>query len=131
MTRINCVPPSELCDKHLGAEYHELPRVVNLARNAFRNYDKKRMSSIPSQYTTGSGHVKFFYNKIGYIQRRYIEIVGECRKRGRRVHFADLDVAGIPDSFMNEWTPDEEDLARNRARLAERLVSMARGGTRP
>ena len=27
MTRINCVPVEELTDKHLGAEYRELPRL--------------------------------------------------------------------------------------------------------
>ena len=27
MTRINCIPPAELSDKHLLAEFHELPRV--------------------------------------------------------------------------------------------------------
>lgn len=131
MTRINCVPPSELCDKHLGAEYYELPRVINLVRNGFLHANYKRLYDIPAQYTMGKGHVKFFYNKLGYVRRRYIELVGECRKRGRKVHFAELNLTGIPESFINEWNPDENALACNRARIAERLAAIARGQTRP
>jgi len=29
MTRINLVPPEELCDQHLLAELRELPRIPN------------------------------------------------------------------------------------------------------
>lgn len=29
MTRINVVPPSELCDQHLLAEFRELTRIPN------------------------------------------------------------------------------------------------------
>jgi len=30
MTRINCAPKKELSDKHLAAEYRELPRIFGL-----------------------------------------------------------------------------------------------------
>lgn len=56
MTRINCVPVEELTDKHLLAEYRELPRIFNLAR---------AVEDAPTEYVLGTGHMKFFYDKLG------------------------------------------------------------------
>ena len=76
MTRINLIPPSELCDKHLIAEMHELPRVFRLARPC---------PDAPKQYTLGKGHVKFFYDKIAFLHGRFIALVDEMLNRGFKV----------------------------------------------
>lgn len=38
MTRVNVIPVEELHDKHLIAEYREIPRIVNLVR---KNWKRK------------------------------------------------------------------------------------------
>ena len=114
MTRINCIPPRELCDKHLGAEYRELPRVFSLAR-------PDRV--IPPHYTLGKGHVLFFYNKLVWLARRAQEIADECRTRNRAVNFdpKKLLTANPYPELYGDWTPSEKDKALNRERIALRI----------
>jgi hypothetical protein len=120
MTRINCIPPSELTDKHLGAEYRELPRVFTLAYNSYARGDDP--SKFPAAYVLGGGHVKFFYTRLGYLQKRYNEIVSECLRRGRRVSFMSIpDLPQMPTSWWCDWEPDEAAQQLNRARISERL----------
>jgi len=120
VTRINCIPVEELTDKHLGAEYRELPRVFALVRDAAAK--GKRPWDFPIlHYTLGTGHVQFFYTRLSYLIDRYAELVAECRKRGRVVNFPDLPTHGLPDEWFGSWTPDETAQAVNRARIAQRL----------
>jgi len=55
MTRINVVHPRELVDKHLLAEYRELPRVFALAHSWWMQGGNP--NKLPIQYTLGEGHV--------------------------------------------------------------------------
>ena len=126
MTRINCVPPSELHDKFLVAEYHELPRVYNLVRKAVARGHEPKDYAVFSEYTMGSGHVKFFYTRLKWLAERQTLLVEEMLRRKMRPQFVKFDelFAGIRRSWFGDWEPDEKALAANRARLAERLVEM-------
>jgi len=118
MTRINCVPPSELSGKHLVAEYRELPRVFSLASRAFL---ARRKISAPARYTLGPGHVLFFYDKLSFCRSRFRALLEEMRKRGYKPQYASPPSVDIPDpSWWGEWTPTEEDLELNRKRILER-----------
>ncbi len=77
MTRINLIPVIELSDQHLLAEYRELPRIVNAVIN-----QKAILKNIPDSYRLGIGHVKFFYNKIGFLVERFRQIYAEMDYRG-------------------------------------------------
>ena len=57
MTRINTIPPQELCDKHLMAEIREITRIPNTIKTG-----KAIIANIPDTFRLGSGHVKFFYD---------------------------------------------------------------------
>lgn len=118
MTRINCVPVAELSDKHLGAEYRELPRVFKLAEAAYHRGDNPER--FPQAYTLGTGHVKFFYARLGYLSRRYGEIIYECMKRGRVVNFPKPPFVAIPLAWCADWQPTPEALAINRQRIKDR-----------
>jgi deoxyribonuclease (pyrimidine dimer) len=114
------VPVEELSDKHLGAEYRELPRVFALAQAAYlRGEDPDQY---PQEYVLGPGHVKFFYNKLGYLTNRYDQIVEECVKRGRAVNFPHSpDIRDLmPTTWWQFWEPTPEALALNRQRIADR-----------
>ena len=121
MTRINCIPPSELSDAHLGAEYRELPRVF---AQAFAAHERGvQAASLPKQYALGKGHVQFFFNKLSFLRRRHAALVAECRARGRAVNFpvAPNCADGLPAAWWQDWAPDNAALEANRARIAERL----------
>jgi hypothetical protein len=119
MTRINVVPPSELCDKHLLAEYRELPRVFKLARPD---------ADIPAVYVLGTGHVTFFYNKLAFLAKRAEAIYACCRARGFKVQFkpAGLWKACPHKELYQDWTPTKAAIKLNRARIAERMKAFKR-----
>lgn len=100
MTRINLVPVEELVDKHLVAEKHEITRVLALARN-----------HNPPTYRMGTGHVTFFYNKIGFIVSRYHELCKEM-------------LEGMPPHLVRGYVPDEDAVAVSRDWL---YISLTRG----
>lgn len=119
MTRINCVPVQELSGAHLVAEYRELPRVFALAEKAAARGE----FSQPEHYTLGKGHMLFFYTRLAYLAKRHQELVEEMKRRGYRPSFSGVQreqFPNIPDSFWNDWAPDEEALRINRQRIAER-----------
>lgn len=116
MTRINCVPVQELNYKHLVTEYRELPRVFNLARPAMYVSDK---------YTLGTGHVKFFYNKLFYCYKRQHELYNEMLRRGYNPRFDPESLLVHKDravflDLWNDWTPTPEAIEINRKRIKER-----------
>lgn len=119
MTRINLTPVSELADQHLMAEYRELPRVFGAVRD--RLAKRHKFDDIPSDFRLGSGHVKFFYDKIGFLFLRQHDIIKECQKRGIKITNTHVDVADIPLRFMNDFVPSETDLALSQARLDEKI----------
>lgn len=109
---INVIEPSRLSDKHLGAEYRELPRVFGLVRGERPNDPRN-----PAQYVLGTGPVRFFYPRLGYL------LLGEeCRSRGRAVNFGnptDL-ITGIPADWFGYWAPDAAAQALNIDRVNQR-----------
>lgn len=127
MTRINCIPVSELANKHLVAEYRELPRVFGMMRRAIK---AKREYKIPPSYRLNTGHMTFFVDKGAYLLRRQRELVAEMQRRGMNPQFTDPDalVAGLPAEYMGDWEPDGAAMALSRERIDERLQHM---GTKP
>lgn len=64
MTRINLVPPSELTDQHLFAEFREIKMVPKaLARSLKGRRPRGVLEAIPKEFTLNTGHVMFFYDK--------------------------------------------------------------------
>lgn len=119
MTRINCVPVEELSRQHLVAEYRELPRVFALAQKA----SIRKQFNQPDEYTLGTGHVTFFYTRLGYLTKRHAQLVAEMLDRGYKPTFTgSLKEAypDIPNAFWGDWEPTGEALAINRERILER-----------
>jgi len=126
MTRINCVPVEELCNKHLVAEYYELPRVFGLVRKAVEKGTDPATIKAPAEYTLGTGHVKFFYTRLGYCLQRQTELIEEMIVRKMRPNLTELSglAEGIPSHLFGDWTPDEAAKKINRDRLEERKKAM-------
>lgn len=120
MTRINLTLVSELADQHLMAEYRELPRVFGAVRK--RLAEGKKFDDIPKDFRLGSGHVKFFYDKIGFLYLRQQEIIEECLERGFAIANTHVDVHGIPLYLMNDFVPSADDIALSQKRLDEKIA---------
>lgn len=117
MTRINVVHPSILTRQHLLAEWHEIGRIVTLAE---KGVDP---STIPDRYTLGTGHMKFFTNKLGFITQRMAWLASEMRLRGFEPDGRkqiDAVARSILVGFGEPWTPDKGDLSTNLSRLISR-----------
>lgn len=117
MTRINCVPAAELSRQHLLAEYRELPRVFKLAERA---YHKKEILMAPNAYTLGSGHVKFFYSRLGYCKQRFSELRREMLRRGYKPKYDNPPEVEVGDDWWQDWQPDTTAIQINKQRILER-----------
>ncbi len=124
MTRINCVPPSELTQQHLVAEYRELPRVFGMVLGMIeRGTTDPALAAIPPTYRMGTGHMKFFTDKLGYLLKRQKALIAEMQARGYKPNHTNPDnlLVGIPEAFHGDWEPDAAALEISRARIQERL----------
>lgn len=122
MTRINVIPVNQLCRQHLLAEHREIKRIPNALLRGVKYTD------IPDSYRLGTGHVKFFYNKIPWLYQRYKEIYAECKARGYNVEWYgesfEKVLERIPKYFWVTWTPTERDITINQERITQRLLLM-------
>lgn len=127
MTRINVVPPAELTRQHLQAEYREIVRIFALVRNAqskgINKFNFKSKYKQPDEYTLGTGHVLFFYNKLNYILNRYHELVSEMKTRGYSPNpITDKELCyDIHPAWFGEYIPTQHAMSINRERIQKRL----------
>lgn len=118
MTRINCIDPDLLSDKHLIAEYRELPRIFNLIRKAQERGDTKTLPT----YRLGQGHVRFFYDKALFLKNRQQSLINECLKRGFNIQYTDTSTLlnGIDQDRQNDWVPLDDSKQINIDRINDR-----------
>ena len=123
MTRINVVPPAELTDLHLLAEYRELPRIFRMAYAAYKRGELPDDPRNPTEYTLGRGHVRFFYSRLRYLRDRFHAIVEEMLSRGFNPAHRDVPVFYVlmPPAWVQPYEPTDLALNINRARIEERL----------
>lgn len=124
MTRINLVAPEELTDQHLMAEWREIKMVPAALRRSLRTREQNDiLRGIPKQFTLNRGHVSFFYDKIGYLKRRYGALTVELVSRGYKLSSTDPDVIfQVPEVFVGMWEPDARALGIIRERIATKIA---------
>ena len=123
MTRINLVPPEELSDQHLVAEYREIFMIGSSLQRSLRspNWEKTK-KSIPKQFTLNKGHVKFFYDKGKYLSERYDELIKEMKKRQMSPNpLRTFKKEQWPDDLFNTWRPNDYDLKVVRKRIEMKI----------
>lgn len=126
MTRINIVEPSHLTNKHLMAEYRELPRIFTAVLKLQDKGVKPCQVDIADSYLLGAGHVKFFYNKVDFLLERYHRIL-QVLIYQRDYNLDDKlyrsifeDAKGIDKMWRVPYTPTPEEIYLNMARLCKR-----------
>lgn len=118
MTRINVgIMPSELNNRHLLAEHREIKRIPNAIKKG-----KYSLDNIPAEFKLGTGHVKFFYNKLGYLHGRYIDLYEECLNRGFNVTNYNDSFNDVPMELYNEYTPTKWDRKIVLERITKRIA---------
>ena len=116
MTRINVgIPPADLVNQHLIAEHREIKRIPNCIAKG-----KYNMEGIPDKFKLGTGHVKFFYNKLLYLKNRYTSLYNECIKRGFNVQNYIGAWDNVPQELMNDYEVEANDIIIIKKRIDER-----------
>ena len=119
MTRINLVPVWELADQHLIAEWRELPRIFGLVK---KKLDEGKPIIISENYTMGTGHVRFFYDKLLFLQKRHQALVKEAQKRGFKITLTKkISLKSFPKEYCQDFIPSELDLKISQQRILEKL----------
>ena len=116
MTRINLVPPQELSDQHLIAEYHELPRCIK---------QKIDISDASDKYILGKGHMKWAKKHTVFLLIRFSDLWVEMLFRGFHPRHTphSLILYAMENTHSQEWytyTPTYMDIELSRNRLIER-----------
>lgn len=147
MTRINTIDPRFLSDKHLGAEYRELPRILNDAKKRIEsaiesnNWCLSEVKAgvanlamyLPLRYHLGQGHVLFFRDKLGWLYRRHLQLIAELQframLRGSEPFKPSIDLGPTfvflrtyAPGWCGDWAPLSEDHATLLMRLIERMA---------
>lgn len=124
MTRINLTPVDSLADQHLMAEYRELPRVFTYVKKLQDSGKTPKDIDIPSKFTFGNGHIKFFVNKLAFLEQRYYLLVDELLSRGYNIEAKSLDnkKEGIESIWFGIYYPTIDEKRISQERINNRLA---------
>ncbi len=118
MTRINvAILPKELNNKHLIAEHREIKRIPNYISKGTYS-----LNGQPKEFKLGTGHVKFFYDKLLYLKNRYEKLYQECIDRGFNVSYYGSSWDNLPNELMNDYKETKKDREIVQKRIEEKLL---------
>lgn len=127
MTRVNVIPVEALTDQHLFAEYREITRLFALVKQACDKYPINTvLKKVVPTYRLNTGHVLFFYDKLGFIEKRYFELKNELLLRSFNITLKDdiVEFRQIIDKrFYNDFIPNKADMVINIKRLIDKIES--------
>lgn len=119
VTRINLVDPKVLSDQHLFAEWREMPRVATELR---KRLVKGPFVQTLDSYRMGTGHMLFFYDKMGFLEKRYRKIVRELKRRNYSfTEYEDNPFSGFDEQYSKPYRPSIEEVNTSKKRLVEKL----------
>lgn len=114
MVRINLLKPKYLTDQHLIAEYSEILILLGYVKK----YPKEE--NIPKNYCLGTGHIRFFKNKLKYLKKRHELLIKEMRKRGFKPKKS-VDLKKFDKNLCKDWKHNKEDLKIIKKRIIQRI----------
>lgn len=133
MTRINTHVP--IIDEHLRAARTEYCRIPNSVIKLLDKDEtglalKKALDSAPANYTVrlndnpkgGEGHMKFFFDKLMFVERQYKIVNMCCNARGfKHDSWWPNSVRFTVPKLYNDWNPSDDDILLCKARQIERI----------
>lgn len=70
----------------------------------------------------GTGHVRFFYDKLLFLQKRHQVLVEEAQKRGFKLSKTEkISLDGFPSAYCQDFSPSKEDIIISQQRIQEKL----------
>jgi deoxyribonuclease (pyrimidine dimer) len=126
MTRINLVDPKLLADQHLMTEFYEIIRVPTVLKKSLNSKSIGGvLRDIPDKFTLNTGHVKFFYDKMNFLVKRYEDLTNELFSRGFDVtekNPKEIFERGVPEAFKAvQWNPSKDEIQVSVERLLLRI----------
>ncbi len=123
MTRINIIPPGDLYDQHLIAEYREMLMVPASLKRTLASKLGLQLNKIPKRFTLNTGHVYFFYDKGLYLDKRYQSLIDEMILRGFNPDSGRVFPTEIfkETNLYNDWTPSRKEQLLIKQRITERV----------
>lgn len=122
--RINIINPKYLTDNHLIAEYRETKMSTYYyvrSKSSKNGIDKSKISE---RYTLNKGHGYMWFNKFGFIDKRFNSICLEMRERGFKTNFTVLNFEGIESEVFGDFIPTQEDKRINLDRILIRIAKQ-------
>lgn len=114
MVRINLIIPNKLADQHLIAEYNEILMLLGYVRK----YPKRE--NIPKEYCLGKGHIKFFKDKLVYLNKRHNSLKQEMIKRNFHPEKT-IKLSEFPKNLKNDWKATKKDILLIKKRLQDKI----------
>jgi len=117
MTRINSAMISKcLVDEHTLAEHREIKRMPSYYRKSIGS----KVNS-PTKFTLGTGHIKFFNKKQGFLKKKYEYLYQEYLNRGFNVTYYGNNWDDIDND--GDYTTTKEEWCLLKDRIKERLMN--------
>lgn len=117
MTRFNLIPPEELSDQHLIAEYHELLRIIRQDINT---------KDAPETFCLGKGHVKWAKKHTRFLAYRFFLLCNEMRFRNFKLNYSyddlkDFIIETVKPENDNNYYPSNDDICLSRNRIIDKI----------
>lgn len=129
MTRVNAhIPPYVLSDQHLMAEHRE---IVRLAKQSHTYWTWSKREPLPESFRMGTGHVRYFFDKIDYIADRYTLLYEECLARGFNVQDYSEAFANPHPNAVGNYKPNAETIKTTQSIIFARLFDRLLGSKVP
>jgi deoxyribonuclease (pyrimidine dimer) len=121
MMRINVINPKYLTDNHLIAEYRETKMSTYYYKRSSQSKNGINPNKISPIYTLNKGHAYMWFDKYGYISKRFDAVVQEMKNRGFQTNFDKLNFDGIPSEAFGDYNPTQNDIRINLDRVLLRI----------
>ena len=123
MTRINIIPCKLLLDQHLIAEKKEINQLIGQINKSLQSKNWHINNNIPNNFTLGTGHCKFFYNKIKYLDNRFKLIDEEISKRYNKEYNSKFyNILNNNKELYNDFIPNKKDQLIIIERLKSKII---------
>jgi len=124
--RINVLPVQLLSNVHLRAEFREIIMSIHFYKRSLASKNGIDTDKISKIYTLNSGHAMFFFDKFGFILKRFFQLRNEMSRRDFKIDsidekFMTLFEEYIPLDAINDYIPTKEDMIINLQRILRRI----------
>ena len=107
---INLLPPNKLTPRQLIDEYNDCLMIV---ARAAKYYASRSRTPLPVHYTLDTRrHFPFFYQRLGWLEQRFLAVVGELKRHGVVFDHEYLPSVAdhLPDDWWQQWEPTDQDV---------------------